>query len=387
MFKRLKVKLYPTEKQKIVLNNHMSVYRYCYNLSLDYKKTLWADHKKNISGYDMAKELLAIRKETPWMNECKAECVREACYQVDKAYKGFFKGKGFPRFKSKKGEQSFHAYQSIRVIENKVRFYKNDISLKTSNEYLEKLHSHKVKQVTFKRDLTGDYWASFLIDDKNNLELPITEDSVGIDLGLSHLLITSDGEYFENNKFLRSQQYQLRKLQRRFAKTNKGGKNREKLKQKIAKKHRNIKWQKEHYYHQITNKLIRENKTIAIETLRVKNMMKNHKLARAISDASWGMLVQMLEYKCNWYGRELVKIDTFFPSSKQCSNCNHIKEELKLSEREWICIECEKKHNRDFNASQNILNEGLRIIRDKNTRSGLGGHANRHPVSKQVNNY
>lgn len=361
MHKILKVKLYPTEKQKVVLNNHFDAFRYAYNLSLDYKSSLWGYFKKNVSGYDMAKELLDIRKETPWLNKCKAECVREGAYQLDKAYKNFFKGAGFPKFKSRKGGQSFHAYQSIRIVGSKVIFFKNHINLKTSTHYLSLLQSHKINQVTFKRDLTGDYWASFLIEYKIDLTLPKKDNTVGIDLGLTHLVITSDGEYFENNKFLRSQEYNLRKLQRRFAKTEKGGQNREKLRVKIAKKHRKIRWQKEHYYHQITNKLINENQVIAVESLKIKNMIKNHCLARAISDASWGMFLNMLEYKAEWYGRELVKIDTFFPSSKKCSNCNHIKEELKLSQREWTCIKCNTIHDRDFNASNNILNEGLRI--------------------------
>lgn len=361
MHKGIKVKLYPTHKQIEILENHFNAYRYCYNLCLEYKKTLWEHHKVSISGYDMAKELLQIRKEVDWFSKCKAECIRESAYQVDKAYKNFFKGNGFPKFKSKKGVQSFHAYQSISCKKDKLKFYGNLIKFKTSKEHEELLEISKIKQVTFKKDLVGDYWATFLIEDKTNLSLEKTNKSVGIDLGLKELLVTTDGEYFENNKYLQKQYYKLRKLQRKFAKTKKNGKNRKKLKKKIAKKFRKIKWQKEYYYHQITNKLIRDNQTIIIESLKIKQMIESKELSRQISDASWGMLITMLEYKCKWYGRNLIKINTYFPSSKKCSNCGNVKEDLKLSEREYNCEKCFVSLDRDYNASLNILEEGLRV--------------------------
>lgn len=361
MNKRIKVRLYPTVKQTAMLETHFNGYRYAYNLSLDYKSSLWSYFKKNVSGYDMQKELLQIRKETPFLLKCKAECIRDAALNVDKAYKNFFKGKGFPKFKSKRGVQSFHAYQSIKIEDEKLKFFSNKINFKTSKSYLEKLQANKIKQVTFKKDLVGNYWATLLIDEDIDLTLPKLNNSVGIDLGLKELIITSDGEYFENKKYLRTEQYKLRNLQRKFAKTKKGGKNREKLRIKIAKKHIKIINQKEHYYHQITNKLIRENQTIVMETLKIKNMVKNHNLARSISDASWGLLTEMLEYKCDWYGRDLIKINTFFPSSKKCSNCGTVKEKLKLSTRIYNCDKCGHSEDRDVNASKNILKEGLRI--------------------------
>jgi len=386
MNKNLKVRLYPTLKQAQMLEDHFNGYRYAYNLSLEYKSSLWKYYKKSVSGYDMQKELFQIRKETPFLLKCKAECIRDAALNVDKSYKEFFKGKGFPKYKSKRNKQSFSAYQSINIEDNKIIFYRNKIKFKTSISYLEKLQSNKIKQVTFKRDLTGNYWASLLIDEKVDLTLPKIETAVGIDLGLKELVITSDGEYFENNKYLKNEYYRMRRLQRKFSKTKKGGKNREKLRVKIAKKHIKILNQKEHYYHQITNKLIRENQTICIESLKVKNMLKNPKLARSISDASWGIFLKMLEYKSYWYGRELIKINTYFPSSKTCSNCGNIKEKLTLSERKYSCDNCGFEEDRDLNASLNILVEGLRIQgKERPKRLGrTSGCASNEQVSKHL---
>jgi len=361
MNKRIKVRLYPTVKQKKVLENHFNAFRYIYNLSLEYKQTLWQQWKITKSGYDIAKEVLEIRKEVPWLLECKAECVREAAYQVDKSFKNFFNGSGYPKFKSKRGEQYFHAYQSINCKGSRLTFYKQKIKFKTSENYVELLNTSKVKQVTFKRDSCGDYWAIFLIGVREPEKLPKSNNSVGIDLGIKDLVITSQGVVYENKKYFTNTQRKLKRLQRKFSKTKKGGKNREKLRKKIAKVYRKITRQREHYYHSISNDIIRENQTIVLETLRIKNMVKNRKLAKSISDASWGTLIRMLEYKSKWYGRELIRIDTFYPSSKTCSGCGSVKEELKLSERTYKCDSCGLEIDRDLNASINIRNAGIKI--------------------------
>ena len=360
MYKRLKVKLYPTQKQKEMLNLHFDGYRFAYNLCLEYKQHLWKYHKINVSGFDMQKELFQIRKQSDWLLKCKAECIREAGGNIEKTYKSFFNGKGFPKYKSKRGLQSFTAYQAINVKLNKLSFFKNKIKFSTSKHYRELLEVSKIKQCTFKRDLAGDYWATCLIETEETRILPETTNVIGIDLGIKDLVITSEGEIFDNKKYLQNQYYKLRKLQRRHAKTKKGGKNGEKLRVKIAKVHRKIKFQKEHYYHQITNSLLHDNQTIVMETLSVKKMLEEKKLSRNISDASWGMLTSMLEYKCTWYGRELIKINRYFPSSKTCSGCGNIKEKLKLSERVYRC-ECGLEIDRDLNAAINIKNQGLKI--------------------------
>ena len=373
MYKRLKVKLYPTKNQIEILENHFDGYRFAYNLSLEYKQHLHKYHKINVSGFDLQKEILEVRKESNWLSKCKAECIRDAGLNVDKTYKNFFKGKGYPKYKSKKGEQSFIAYQNINCKASKLTCFKNRIKFKTAEKYKELLETHKIKQCTFKKDLCGDYWATLLIDTENTKVLPKTENVIGIDLGIKDLIITSEGQTFENKKFLQSNYYKLRRLQRKFEKAKKGGKNREKLRIKIAKLNRKICRQKEHYYHQITNELLRDNQTIIMETLGVKDMMEQKKLSRQISDASWGLLTQMLEYKCKWYGRELIKIDQYYPSSKMCSNCGNVKETLLLSERTYKCGNCGLEIDRDKNAAKNIKQTGIKIPEEtvENTSIGL----------------
>ena len=182
MFKRLKVKLYPTIKQKNVLEDHFNAYRYIYNLCLEYRIMLWRDYKLSASGNEMAKQVLEIRKDTPWLLKCKAECVREAAYSVDKTYKKFFKGSGYPKFKSKKGEQSFHAYQSITCRGHILTFFKQKIKFKTSDDYIELLNTNKIKQVTFKNDLCGDYWATFLIELPDVDKMGMSSNVIGLDM-------------------------------------------------------------------------------------------------------------------------------------------------------------------------------------------------------------
>lgn len=364
MYKRLKIRLYPTKQQEQVLQQHVDGYRFAYNLCLEYKHYLWKYHKKNISGYDMQAELFILAKEVDFLSICKVECVRQAALDIDKTYKKFFKqGKGFPKFKSKKDKQSFTANQAISVFNKKLKFFKQKIKFKTSVEYNKLLNNSKIKQCTFIKDKTNKWFASCLIEDDEVKTLPKTENSIGIDLGLKYFIITSDGEYIENNKFSIRNQYKLRRLQRRFSKTKKGGKNREKLRIKIAKLYQKITNQREYFYHQVSNKLIRENQSITIETLKVANMVKNRKLSRAISDVAWSSFTNMLEYKCNWYGRELIKVPSNYASSKICSCCGNKKEDLKLSDRIYNCNSCGISLDRDLNAAYNLKN-----YRDKCTR-------------------
>lgn len=357
--KCIKVRLYPTVKQKQMLDAHFDAYRYCYNLCLDYKKVLWDNYKIEISGYEMQKELFEIRKSTPWLKKCKAECLRDAALNVEKSYKKFFNGNGFPKFKSKKGEQSFAAYQNIAINSSKVKFFKTIFTFKTSKKYINILNEKSIKRLTFKKDNIGDYFATFLIESDGYVKMPYIDKSVGIDLGVSDLAITSDGVKYPNNRYLKNSHFKIKKLQRRFEKSKKGGKNRNKLRIKIAKLHRRVFRQREHYYHQITNELIRDNQTIVLESLGIKNMIKNHSLARSISDVSWGLFTETLKYKANWHGREIVKLDRFYPSTKTCSSCGAVKDVL-LKERVYNC-ECGLSLDRDINAAINIRNSGLKI--------------------------
>lgn len=363
MYKRLNIRLYPTVKQKIVLEKHFNAYRFCYNLCLEYKSHLWKYHKKNVSGYDMQAELFQIIKEVSFLKGCKVECLRQAALDVDATFQKFYKGKGYPKFKSKKDKQAFVANQSIFIKNGQLYFFRNLVKFKTSKEYLEKLANTKINKCTFFKDKTGKYWASCLIEDNEIKDTSNPENKIGIDLGLTNFLITSDGEFIENNKFAIRNQFKLRRLQRQISKTQKGGKNREKLKIKVLKLYQKITNQKQYFFHQVSNKLIRENQSISCETLRVSNLLKNKTLSRSISDASWSQFISILEYKCLWYGREFYKVPPFYASSKTCNNCGNKKDDLKLSDRTYKCGKCGYSVQRDIGAAINI-----RDYRDKITR-------------------
>lgn len=357
----VKVRLYPTIKQKELLDRHFDAYRFCYNLCLEYKSFMWKHYKIAKTGYDMQSELFKIRKETDWLRKCKAECLRDAALNVDKSFKKFFNGTGYPKFKTRKREQSFFAYQSIYCKNSRVYFYGSRIRYRTSRVYSANLESEKIKQVVFKRDLGGDYWACVLIDVERISKYPKNENAIGIDLGIKSLAVTSEGDIIDNNKYLISSHFKLRKLQRKFAKTSDGGQNREKLRKRVAKVYRKAIRQKEFYYHQVTNKLIRENQTIVVEKLMIVNMMKNTSLARNISDVSWSMFGNILKRKAIYHDREIITISQWFPSSKTCSSCGNIKDKLLLKDRVYQCECCGLSIDRDLNAAINIRNAGLKI--------------------------
>lgn len=374
MLKAIKIRLYPTFKQKELLNSHFNGCRFIYNSALNYKMILYKDYGIKKSKFDIIKELPEVKEEFSWLKTIKAEVLQNVIDVLDKAFQNFFRGNGYPKFKNKRVKQSFTSNQNFKVLENtsKIVFLKNKIKFKCSGIDIKLLRTSKIKRITYTKNSTGQYFASILIETEIQNPYNNTTNEVGVDLGIKSFLTTSEGEKIDNPKFLRKTENKLKKAQKNLSRKKKGSKNSNKCRIRLAKIHNKIQNQREHFLHKVSNKLISENQTIFVETLKVKNMLKNHKLAKSISDVSWGRFITILEYKSGWYGRNLIKIGTFEPSSKTCNNCGHKKEELSLSERIFNCEKCGHKEDRDVNAAKNIKQIGRNYPEFKLVEQNVG---------------
>lgn len=361
MYKAFKYRIFPTEPQKELIAKHIGHSRYVYNLALETKNAAYISAKHNYSAFDLVKQLPELKKELPWLKEVNSQSLQQSIQNMDIAFKKFFKGAGFPKFKSKhKGKQSFSIPQNVIVENDLLIIPKFKEGIKMS---LHRPTKGIIKSATISVTPTGKYFVSILCDTKEELstKAPIKESTtIGIDLGIKDFAITSEGEVFENPKYLRKAQSKLKYVQRKYSKY-KG----KRTKKKLAKLHENVVNKRKDFLHKVSTQLIRENQTIAIETLAVKNMVRNHNLAQAISDASWSTFVSMLEYKADWYGKNILRIGQFAPSSKTCSNCGAINKELQLKDREWTCSNCSSVLDRDVNSAINIKSFAL-----KNNLSG-----------------
>jgi len=358
--KAFKYRIYPTEEQAILLAKHFGAKRFVFNHFLDERKTLYLESKKTLNYYDNAKSLTDLKKEEQyaWMKEINSQTLQAALRDLDVAYNKFFhKQAKFPRFKSRKNKQSFRAPQFVKYEQGKLFLpkFKEPIKVKEDRPL-----TGKILFATISRKPSGKYFVAITVETEHT-PYAKTDKQVGVDLGVKDLAICSDGTVYPNIKTTRKYEKQLAYEQRQLAKKAKGSNNRWKQRVRVAKIHEMIYNIRHNHLHQISSSIVRENQTICMESLAVANMMKNHKLAKAIADVSWSEFVRQLQYKSEWNGRTFVQIDRFFPSSKTCNNCKFINSDLTLSDRTWVCPKCSEELDRDVNAALNILEQGLVI--------------------------
>lgn len=354
---------YPSPEQEVILARTFGCARFAYNHMLRLRTDAWFKEQKRIDYHATSAALTALKKqpEFVWLNEVSSVPVQQALRHLQTAFGNFFaKRARYPSFKRKDGPQSAEYTTSAFKLDGKA------LKLAKMGTPLDVRFSRtipraaKVTTVTVSKDAAGRYFVSMLCDD-TVAPKPEAASRVGIDLGLTHFAILSTGEKVAAPNTFRKHEAKLAKLQRRLAKKQKGSARRAKAKRKVARLHAKVADARRDFLHKLSTRLINENQVIAIESLAVSNMQKNRHLAKSISDASWAEFVRQLEYKAHWYGRTLVGIDRWYPSSKRCSDCGHTVSKLPLSVREWVCPECGATHDRDINAARNVLAAGLAV--------------------------
>ena len=364
--KTFRYRIYPTEDQKVLLAKHFGAKRFVYNFFLDERKKTYLESKKSLNYYDNAKRLTEIKhsEEYIWMKEINSQSLQSSLRDLDVAYTRFFSKQGmFPRFKSRHDKQSFRIPQFVEYKDGELWIpkFKKAITVKEDRPL-----TGEILFATISKTPTNKYFVS-IICNTDYKPYAKNKNNIGVDLGIKDLAICSDGKVYENIKVTKKHEKILAYEQRQLSKKQKGSKNRNKQRIKVAKVHERIGNARLNHIHNITTTIVRENQTICVEDLSVKNMMKNHCLSKSISDASWGEFLRQLKYKSEWNGRNLVSINKFFPSSKTCNKCKFINQDLTLADREWVCPSCGEKLNRDLNASENILEQGI-----NNFNSGCG---------------
>ena len=356
-------RIYPTDEQKKTLARTFGCVRFVYNWALRLRTDAYYERQERLYYSDTSARLTALKgqPEYSWLNEVAAVPLQQSLRHLDKAFKNFFEGRAdYPKFHSRHGEQS------ATYVGTAFKWDGTTLTLARMDTALNIVWSRplpkgcKPTTVTITKDKASRYFLSILVEEDIK-HLPRVKKQVGLDLGLKSMVITSDGEHVGNPRYRRSDEKKLAKAQRRLSKKKKGSKNRAKARLKVAKAHAKIADRRRDYQQKLSTRIIRENQTICIESLQVKNMVKNHSLASSISDVGWSEFTRQLEYKAEWYGRTLIKIDKWYPSSKRCHCCGHVLDSLSLDERFWMCPECKAFHDRDINAAKNVLAAGLAV--------------------------
>jgi len=383
VIKTYKFRIYPNKNQAKLMAKHFGSTRFVWNYFLAKRKESYIENEKSLNYHDNAKALTLLKKdgEFKWLKEINSQSLQASLKDLDTAYGRFFKKQAmFPRFKSKhKSLDSFRCPQSVYIRDGKLSLpkFREGIKIKLHREI-----TGKILFATISKTPTDKYFASIACETEHEV-LPHTDKQIGIDLGIKDLAICSDGKVFKNPRTTKKRAKKLTYEQRQLSKKQKGSGKRFKQREKVAAVHEKIKNVRADNIHKLTHSIVSENQVVIIEDLNVSGMIKNHKLAKAIADVSWHELSRQLEYKAQWNERDLIKIDRWFPSSKTCNVCNFIKQDLSLKDRGWTCPRCGTILDRDLNASQNILKQGLKIL----SGSGAESDSKQKPGKASISNW
>lgn len=356
-------RLYPNKVQTDLLSKHFGCARFVYNYFLNQRIEQYRLTGKSDNYYAQAKCLTELKNQeaTEWLKEVNSQTLQYAIRCLEAAYINFFQKRAkFPKFKSKRSKNSFTVPQYTSIVNNRLFISKFREGIKCR---VHRKIKGKIGMVTISKTPSGKYFVSVFTEEDYITPLKNTNESVGLDMGLKDLVVTSDGETFNNNRYTRKYEHKLAIAQRHLSRKKKGSIGFENQRLKVARLYEKISNSRADYLHKCSISLVRRYDTICIEDLNVKGMVKNHHLAKSISDASWGSFIAMLTYKAEWNGKKAVKVDRYFPSSQTCNVCGHINKQIKdLSVRDWECPVCHTNHNRDVNAAINILNFGFNNI-------------------------
>ena len=363
MQKAYRYRVYPTPEQEILLRRTIGCARLVYNRALAARTEGWYQRQEKVDYIKTSAMLTAWKKQEDlqFLNEVSSVPLQQGLRHLQKAFANFWAGHAkYPNFKKK------HNGGSAEFTKAAFKWRDGQVWLAKCTEALPLRWSRQLPKgcepstITVKLDASGRFHVSLLVDTVIE-PLPKSDKSIGLDVGITSLIATSNRDKIANPKHFKRLRTKLKRVQKSLSRKQKGSNNRYKQRQKVAKVHAQITDSRKDFLHKLTTQLVNENQTIVVEDLAIKSMVKSHKLAQSISDASWGELIRQLAYKCQWYGRELIKLDRWFPSSKRCGSCGHIIDKMPLDVRKWNCPKCKTTHDRDINAAHNILAAGLAV--------------------------